>query len=156
MKKLKHVPKRVLHTAKWEILSTAEWIIENFPNNQPLTNAALMSIYKGNAVSAILTGKIASVQKWGVTIVTTAKDKDGNIHTHQCSWRVLEPMTFNDFMNGEGGHKINRGHGLKTRWLGVAKEWIKMVDSDLADMDAIEAHATANCLAQLKPTRKAA
>lgn len=156
MKKLKHVQKRVLHTAKWEILSTAEWIIENFPNNQPLTSAALSQIYDGNAVPAIQSGLIASIQKWGVTIVTTAKDKDGNIHTHQCSWRVLEPMTFNDFMNGEGGHKINRGHGLKTRWLGVAKEWIKMVDTDLADMDAIEAQATANCLAQLKPTRNAA
>lgn len=156
MKKLKQAPKRVLHTAKWEILSTAEWIVENFPNNRPLTNAALMHVYDGNAVPAILKGTIASTQKWGLTIVTKAKDKEGNIHTHECSWRVMEAMTFNDFMNGEGGHKVNRGHGLKTRWLGVAKKWIKIVDTDLADMDAIEAQATANCLAQLKSMRKAA
>lgn len=148
-KPVKPVAKRMHMVAKWEILSTAEMIIEKYPN-QPIPESVLADIYVGNAVPFVLAGFISSQQKWGVTIVTTARDDAGGTHTHEVSWRIDEPLSFKDFMNGNPAVKVNRGSGLKTRWLGVGQEWIKMVDEEMAGLIAVEAWATANCLAELK------
>jgi hypothetical protein len=37
-------------------------------------------------------------------------------------------------------------------WRGINQQWITMVDTDLADMDAVTAWATCNCLATI-PTK---
>lgn len=147
-KSVKPVAKRMHMVARWEILSTAEMITENYPD-QPVPESVLPDIYAGNAVPSILFGYISSRQRWGVTIVTTARDDAGGLHTHEVAWRIDEPLSFKDFMNGNPAVKVNRGSGLKTRWLGVGQEWIKMVDEELAGLIAIEAWATANCLAEI-------
>lgn len=142
--------KRQHLSAKWEILKTAEFVIEHF-GDKPLPSHVLPHIYKGAAVPAILNGVIDSEQKWGVTIETVVQDDNGTEYPpHIVSWSIDEPLSFKDFMNGSDQVKVNRGGGLKTRWLGVGKEWIKMVDEDLSGLIAKTAWATANCLAKIK------
>lgn len=151
--------KRLHMTAAWEILSTAEMVIEKYAG-APVPEHELANIYKGMAIPCIVSGVISSKQKWGVTISTITKDDNGTIYpAHEVAWRIDEPMTFADFMNGNPEIKVNRGGGLKTRWQGVAAEWLKMVDEDLEGLIAITAHATANCLAEVAnwvdgPTRR--
>ena len=132
-------------TAKWEIISAAELVDEHYPNKQ-VPDSVLCEIYKGALVPAILSGAIESKQKWGVTIVTTAKAENGNTHTHEVSWSTDEPMTFTEFLRGKKEFSVNIGSGIRVPWKGINQQWIDMVDEDLADMTAISAWATANCL----------
>lgn len=132
--------------AKFEIISLAEFVDKHYPDKQ-CPNNVLCSLYKGAAVPAITTGFIDSVQTWGVTIVTTAKADNGDIHTHEVSWSVDQPMTFSEFLRGKKELSVNIGSGLRVPWKGVNEQWLNMVDEDLKDMTAITAWATCNCLA---------
>lgn len=137
--------------AKWEILSATNYILEHFPNNAPLPPKALMAIYQGAAVPCIQDGLIDTKQRWGVTILTTVRMPDGSLPTHEVSWHSGEPMSFRDFMSGNPEIKIDRGAGLRTRWLGVGKEWKRITDKDFTgDMKIVSAWATASCLAVLR------
>ena len=150
-KPVKPVAKRMHMVAKWEILSTADYILENFPNNAPLPDCALMAIYHGAAIPCILDGLIDEKQRWGVTILTTVRMPDGSLQPHDVSWRIDELMSFKNFLKGNSEIKVNRGDGLKTRWLGVAQEWKRITDEDFTyDMEIVSAWATANCMAVLR------
>ena len=150
-KPVKPVSKRMHMVAKWEILSTANYILEHFPNNVPISSKALMTIYQGPAVPCILDGLIDEKQRWGVTILTTVRMPDGSLQPHDVSWRIDELMSFKNFLKGNSEIKVNRGDGLKTRWLGVAQEWKRITDEDFTDdMEIVSAWATANCMAVLR------
>ena len=135
-------------TAVWELISSAELIDELFPDKQA-PDSVLCDLYKGALVPAILSGAIESAQKWGVTIVTTAKANNGDIHTHEVSWSTDEPMTFTEFLRGKKEFSLNIGSGLRVPWKGINQQWIDIVDEDLPDMTAITAWATCNCLATI-------
>lgn len=134
--------------AKFEIISLAEFVDTHYPDKQ-CPNNILCRLYKGAAVPAITSGFIDSTQTWGVTIVTTAKADNGDIHTHEVSWSTDEPMTFSEFLRGKKEFSVNIGSGLRVPWKGVNEQWLNMVDTDLKDMTAISAWATANCLAEV-------
>jgi hypothetical protein len=133
-------------TAKFEIISMAEIVDEQYADMQ-VPNNVLCKLYKGAVVPAITSGAIESTQKWGVTIVTTAEADNGDIHTHEVSWSVDEAMTFTEFLRGKKDLSVNIGSGLRIPWKGINQQWTDMVDCDLADMTAITAWATANCMA---------
>lgn len=132
--------------AKFEIISSVEFIDKHYPDKQ-VPGSVLYEIYKGALVPAILSGAIEPAQKWGVTIVTTAKADNGDIHTHQVTWSTDETMTFAEFLRGKKEYSLNIGSGIRVPWKGINQQWIAMVDDDLADMTAITAWATCNCLA---------
>ena len=46
-------------------------------------------------------------------------------------------------------YSLNIGSGLRVPWKGINQQWIQIVDDDLADMTAITAWATCNCLAEV-------
>ena len=135
--------------AKWEIITATKYVDDNFPSGT-VNDKCLLKIYQGNAVACILDGVIDSKQCWGVTILTTVKDDAGKTYTHEMTWRIPEPMTFNDFIKGNPDIKVNLGDGLRVRWSGVAQQWLKTVDEDLPGLTAVSAWATANCLAEIK------
>ncbi|WP_156935688.1 hypothetical protein [Alkanindiges illinoisensis] len=138
-------------TAKWEILSVANYVLEHFPNNAPLPPKALMAIYQGAAVPCIQDGLIDEKQRWGVTILTTVRMPDGSLQPHDVSWRIDEPISFKDFMRGNPDIKVERGNGLKTRWIGVAEEWKRITQEEIPDgLVIVSAWATANCMAVLR------
>ena len=150
-KPVKPVSKRMHMVAKWEILSTANYILEHFPNNVPISSKALMGIYQGAAVPCIVDGMIDEKQRWGVTILTTVRMPDGTTQPHDVSWRIDEPMSFKDFMRGNPDIKVERGNGLKTRWIGVAEEWKRITKEEIPDdLVIVSAWATASCLAILR------
>ena len=134
--------------AKWELISSAEIIDELYPNMQA-PDSFLCKMYQGALVPAVLSGAINQVQKWGVTIVTTARANNGDIHTHEVSWSVDDPMTFAECLRGKKEFSLNIGSGLRVPWKGINQQWIQIVDEDLADMTAITAWATCNCLATI-------
>ena len=135
-------------TAKWEIISSMETIEERYPNMQA-PDSFLCAMYHGALVPAVLSGAIEPAQKWGVTIVTTAKADNGDIHTHEVTWSTDETMTFAEFLRGKKEYSLNIGSGLRVPWKGINQQWIAIVDEDLADMTAITAWATCNCLATI-------
>lgn len=134
--------------AKFEIISSVEFIDKHYPHKQ-VPEPVLCEIYKGALVPAILSGAIENKQKWGLTIVTTAKAANGDIHTHEVSWSVDEPMTFAECLRGKKEFSVNIGSGIRVQWKGITQQWLSMVDSDLPDMTAITAWATCNCLATI-------
>ena len=136
-------------TAVWELISSAEYIDEHYPDKQA-PDSVLCDLYKGALVPAILSGAIEPAQKWGVTIITTAKADNGDIHTHEVTWSTDEVMTFAEFLRGKKEYSLNIGSGLRVPWKGINQQWIQIVDDDLADMTAITAWATCNCLAKIK------
>lgn len=138
-------------TAQWELLSATQYILEHFPNNAPVTPKALMTIYQGPAVPCIQDGLIDEKQRWGVTILTTVRMPDGSLQPHDVSWRIDEPISFKDFMRGNPDIKVDRGNGLKTRWIGVAEEWKRITKEEIPDdLVIVSAWATANCMAVLR------
>ncbi|HEY4538146.1 MAG TPA: hypothetical protein VIG45_06805 [Erysipelothrix sp.] len=135
--------------AKWEIISTAE-IVENEYKGKPIDDAFFSRVYGGNFVRLYRDGRTEAKQVWSLEIVTTAKDDEGVIHTHEVEWTFDKPMTIREVLGGAKHIKMNSG-GIKTRWVGVTKQWLDTVDQDLKGMDAIEAWATAKCTAMVKP-----
>ena len=135
--------------AKWEIISTAE-IVDNEYKGKPIDEAFFDRVYGGDFVRLYRDGRAEAKQVWSLNIITTAKDDEGMIHTHEVEWTFDKPMTIREVLGGAKHIKMNSG-GIKTRWAGVTKQWLDTVDQDLQGMDAIEAWATAKCTAMVKP-----
>lgn len=133
-----------IHTnmnAVWEIMSTAEYVTEL---ERPVNNEDMVAIYQGNFVPLMLDERTSRKQMWSVTITTIAMHEDGTRHTHEMEWNFDKPMMMKEVLDGAKHIKLMR-NGIKTRWLGLAKEWTKTVDEDLAGLTALSAWAVASC-----------
>lgn len=135
--------------AKWEILSTAE-LVETEYKDKPIDDDFFERVYKGDFVRAYRDGRVNGHQKWIINITTKAKDDEGVIHTHELEWSFDKPMTIREVLDGAKHIKFKQD-GLKVRWAGVSRQWIKCVDEDLKGMTCIDAWATAKCVAAVKP-----
>lgn len=130
-------------SATWEILATAEYV-ESL--NRTVSDDDLKFIYQGEFVPLLLDQRVERKQVWNVVIKTTAKSDDGEIHKHEMEWKFDKPMSIKEVIDGAKHIKVDQC-GIKTRWRGVAKQWIDAVDHDLKDMTAVSAWATATCTA---------
>ena len=117
--------KRILLVAEWEILEACE-IIEEYKD---VTQHALSRIYSGNAVRMIYSGRVKSLQKWSLNIVTTAKAEDESIHTHELNFKFDDAMSLRSMVDS------------------VKQLWLDAVDEDLKGMTCLRADAVARCLA---------
>lgn len=117
--------KRIALIAEWEILQAAE-IIEQYAET---TKHALARIYTGNAVRTIYSNQVKSEQVWSLSIVTTAKSDNGEIHTHDLKFKFDAPISLSNMVNSVKGL------------------WLDAVDQDLAGMTCLRADAVARCLA---------
>lgn len=116
--------KRILLVAEWEILRACE-IVEQY---KVITEHALARIYSGNAVRMIYSRQVKSEQLWGLTIKTTAKADNGEIHTHDLSFKFDAPMSLRSMVDS------------------VKRLWLDAVDEDLKGMTCLRADAVARCL----------
>lgn len=140
-------------TAKWEIIEAAEFV-ESLGRNP--TEQELNQLYQGQFVPLLHEHRVDRKQIWSITIVTTAKADDGYIHTHEVTWNFDKPMSMAEVLRGAKHIKVNDKDGIKVRWTGVAKNWLKEVDSDLEGMTAMSAWATATCTALVEQRNPAA
>lgn len=127
--------------AVWEIISTAEYINEL---EREADNDDMVAIYQGNYVPLLLDERTSRKQIWHVIITTIAEHEDGTRHTHEMEWNFDKPMMMKEVLDGAKHIKVMRD-GLKVRWTGLAKEWVKTVDQDLSGLTAISAWAVATC-----------
>ena len=118
--------KRTLLTAEWEILEACE-IVDQY---KEVTEHALARIYSGNAVRMIYSGRVKSLQKWSLDIVTTAKADDESIHTHELNFKFDDAMSLRQMVDS------------------VKRMWLDAVDEDLSGMTCLRANAVARCLAR--------
>lgn len=135
--------------AKWEIISTAE-IVETEYADKAIDEAFFDRVYLGDFVRAYRDDRTSAHQKWKISIVTKAQADDGAIHTHELEWQFDKPMTIREVLGGAKHIKLE-SNGIKTRWVGVSKQWLDCVDNDLKGFTALEAWATASCVAMVKP-----
>ena len=139
-------------TAKWEILSTAEYV-ESLDRN--VNDDDLVKIYQGSFVPLLLAHRVERKQIWSVVIKTTAKADDGTIHEHEMEWRFDKLMSIKEVIDGAKHIKVNQG-GIKVRWKGLSKQWIEAVDEDLKGLTAVSAWATATCVGMVEQVNPAA
>jgi hypothetical protein len=132
-------------TASWEIISMAEWL-EKLDRNP--TNDELIEWYKGDFMPMYLTRQVGKSQVWNLKIETKSKNDDGEVCEHEMNWSFDKPMSMHEVLNGANHIKIDNG-GIKTRWNGVTKNWLKELDADLDDSWlAYEAKVTAWCITE--------
>lgn len=135
-------------SAVWEVLSTAE-IVETEYKDKAIDDEFFDRVYSGQFVRLYRDKVVDAKQIWTIGIVTTAKDDNGEIHTHELEWKFDKPMTIREVLSGAKHIKLNDG-GITKRWAGVTKQWLDCVDEDLKGMTAIEAWCTAKCTAEIK------
>lgn len=141
---MKKIKKKL--TAIWEVLSMAEWL-DGLDRNP--TNDELMEWYKGDFFPMYLTGRASKYQKWNLHIVTTLEQDDGTQCKHEMQFKFDKPMSMHEVLNGAAHIKIDRG-GIKTRWLGVTKAWLKDLDADFDNTWlTTKAEVTAECITEL-------
>lgn len=141
---MKKIKKKL--TAIWEVLSMAEWL-EGLDRNP--TNDELVEWYKGDFFPMYLTGRASKYQKWNLHIVTTLEQDDGTQCKHEMQFKFDKPMSMHEVLNGATHIKIDRG-GIKTRWLGVTKAWLKDLDDDFDNTWlTTKAEVTAECITEL-------
>lgn len=137
---------------RWEILKMVESLNQRYGDG--VVDAKDVDFYKdnfqGNYIDLLFEKRIDPCQIWQVEILTKAKDADGNIHFHTLNFDLSEKMKLHDVLKGNDKIKFNKG-GFKVKWKGITEMWLAEVDSDLKDMDCIEAWVTATCSAKVKP-----
>lgn len=93
----------------------------------------------------LVSGRVERKQIWTVSIKTVAQADDGTIHEHEMEWNFNKPMSMKEVIDGAKHIKVDHG-GIKTRWIGVSKQWLNAVDEDLKGLTAIKAEAKATCV----------
>lgn len=140
-------------SATWEILSTAEYV-ESLDRN--VNDDDLVKIYQGSFVPLFLAHRVERKQIWNVTIKTIAKADDGTLHEHEMEWAFNKPMSMDEVLNGAKHIRLEEG-GIKKRWIGVTKNWLKDLDAEFDDSyKAVKAVAIARCTAVVEQRNPAA
>ena len=81
--------------------------------------------------------------------MTTLEQDDGTQCKHEMQFKFDKPMSMHEVLNGAAHIKIDRG-GIKTRWLGVTKAWLKDLDADFDNTWlTTKAEVTAECITEL-------
>lgn len=139
--------------AEWEVISMAEWL-EGLGRNP--TNDELIATYKGNFFPLYLNRQVDKKQIWTLTIQTTLQGDDGSTHEYEMEWAFNKPMSMDEVLNGAKHIRLEEG-GIKKRWIGVTKNWLKDLDAEFDDSyKAIKAVAIARCTAVVEQRNPAA
>lgn len=113
-----------LYELHWDILKAADMVLK-LPEKMKTPSALLDRIYTGNARRLIHT---PVARLWSVTTVTRAKSLDGEIHTLRTTFKPDAPLFLSELTET------------------ITPRWLAYADEDLANMDVIDAIATARCL----------
>lgn len=144
--------KRSLH-AEWEVISSAEWL-EGLGRDP--TNEEMLQIFEGSFYPLFNTKRVEPKQVWTLKITTYLECDDGRTSECEMEWKFDKTMSMHEVLNGAKHIKMNVG-GIKTRWTGVTKNWIKELDADYDDSwKAVKAIARAECVAMVKQVNGAA
>lgn len=112
--------KRNLH-AEWEVISSAEWL-EGLGRDP--TNEEMLQIFEGSFYPLFNTKRVEPKQVWTLKITTYLECDDGRTSECEMEWKFDKTMSMHEVLNGAKHIKMNVG-GIKTRWTGVTKNWIK-------------------------------
>lgn len=141
---MKKIKKKL--TAKWEVISMAEWLEEL--GREP-THAELCEVYEGDFFPMYLSQQVSKNQVWHLKINTKAEHSDGTICNHEIEFKFDKPMSMFEVLNGAKHIKIEQD-GFTRRWQGVTKSWLRDLDDDLGnEWIATEALVTATCIAEM-------
>ena len=144
--------KKKLH-AEWEVISSAEWL-EKLDRNP--TNEEMLQIFAGNFYPLFHVNRVNNKQVWTLKITTYLECDDGCTSECELEWKFDKPMSMHEVLNGAKHIKVDQG-GIKTRWGGVTKNWIRELDTDYDDTwKATKAIARAECTAMVKQVNGAA
>jgi hypothetical protein len=121
VKKRKVKPKNEVYEIHWNIIGAADLVIEHC-EGRPVPKQLNNQIYTGSG-RRLLHSPVARF--WSVTLTTTAKDNEGNIHTMTRGYKPDTAMFLSD---------LNQA---------ITPFWITDVDKTLGDMDVISAIAVA-------------
>ena len=139
--------------AEWEVISSAEWL-EGL-GREP-TDKEMRSIFNGTFYPLYHDNRVSNKQVWSLTLTTYLERDNGETSTCEMEWKFNKPMTMHEVLNGAKHIKVDN-NGIKTRWIGVTKQWIKSLDDDYDDSWlAKKAVARAECEAMVKVVNGAA
>ena len=139
--------------AEWEVISSAEFL-ENLGRNP--TNEEMLQLFNGNFYPLFHDRLVETKQVWTLKITTYLERDDGCTSECELEWKFDKQMTMNEVLNGAKHIKVTKA-GVKTRWIGVTKNWIKELDADYDDSwKAVKAIARAECTAMVKVVNGAA
>ncbi len=139
--------------AEWETISSAEWL-ENLGRDP--TNEEMLQIFAGTFYPLFHATRVSHKQVWKLKITTYLECDDGCTSECEMEWEFDKPMSMHEVLNGAKHIKVDLG-GIKTRWTGVTKNWIKELDADYDETwKAVKAVARAECTAMVKQVNGAA
>lgn len=148
---MKQIKKKLY--AEWETISSAEWL-ENLGRDP--TNEEMLQIFSGSFYPLFHANRVSNKQVWKLKITTYLECDDGCTSECEMEWEFDKPMSMHEVLNGAKHIKVDLG-GIKTRWTGVTKNWIKELDADYDETwKAVKAVARAECTAMVKQFNGAA
>lgn len=146
--------KAIHYQATWDIIHALE-VVEEWEKRhggiaEKLPYIEQCKIYKGNLLPAIHFGKIGTYQNYGVKFYCEFyinSDPD-NIIKYTNSYRIKEPMTIKELIDGCERVNVDMGNGLTVKgWKGASHAWLDEIGHDFGhDITWIKATAEANCL----------
>lgn len=145
-------PKATHYQVKWDIIESLE-IIEAYEKQhgkvENIPYSVQKKMYQGNLLDAVHFGKISPLQSYGVKfMVRFSVGDDPTIIYYERSFRIREPMTLKELIDGCSRVDVDMGDGITVKgWKGASRAWLDDLEREYGnDILWHMAKAEANCM----------
>lgn len=151
-KKKSNKPTSKHYQLKWNLFESVKLVEEyvKVHGEKPIPFTFLRKLYSGNLLHVMEHALIGKYQRYGVTFFSKLELKQGGECIVERGFRIDEPMSLTELIDGKDACYVSHGNGLKTKgWVGAKDAWVKMMDSEYPDDLCVDAWAVANCLVRV-------